>query len=112
MRVLIIDDDRGVRRLLGTVLERDGYQTVQVEDAENGWLRLMGEDLPQLLILDRMLPDMDGADFLARVRNDPRTADLPVLMLTAAACDSKALSDGALTRVLAKPFDLSELREL
>jgi DNA-binding response OmpR family regulator len=111
MRVLIVDDDHRIRRLLSMVLERDGHETVLAEDGENGWRRLTDATPPQLLILDRMLPDMDGADLLARVRGDARTAGLPVLVLTAAARTSSDLSDGALTGVLGKPFDLTELRE-
>ncbi|GAA4096831.1 response regulator [Actinomadura miaoliensis] len=110
MRVLIIDDDPGVGRLLRTVLERDGHEAVLAEDGEHGWRELTGAAPPQLLILDRMLPDMDGADLLARLRADARGADLPVLMLTAAVHASGDLADGTLTRVLAKPFDLADFR--
>lgn len=56
------------------------------------------------------LPDVDGAAFLVRVRTDTRTA--PVLALTATAGASSGLDDGVLTRILAKPFDLTRLRNL
>jgi DNA-binding response OmpR family regulator len=112
MRVLIVDDDSGIRRLLQMVLMRDGHETDSAGDGLAGWRELARDPLPHLLILDRMLPDLDGADFLARLRDDARTASLPVLVLTASARTSGDLDDGALTRVLAKPFDLTELREL
>ncbi|XRQ08760.1 response regulator [Actinomadura welshii] len=110
MRVLIVEDDARVARLLRTVLRRDGYETVLAERGDAGWRELTGPDPPVLLILDRMLPDMDGADLLARLRADDRIARLPVLMLTADIHTSRALDDGALTRVLPKPFDLADLR--
>jgi CheY-like chemotaxis protein len=112
MRVLVVDDDAMVRRLLRTLVERDGHEVVQAEDGADGWRRLTGPVPPDLLILDRMLPDMDGAELLRRARADQRTATLPVLLLTAAARQSAELDDGALTRILAKPFDLAEFREL
>ncbi|GAA4068656.1 hypothetical protein [Actinomadura miaoliensis] len=55
-----------------------------------------------------MLPDGDGADLLAWLRGGERTRTVPVLLLTAAARESAHLADGVLTRVLRKPFDLSE----
>ncbi|GAA3973812.1 response regulator [Actinomadura viridis] len=110
MRVLIVEDSR-VGQLLRTVLERDGHEAVLVGEGEDGWRRLTGASPPELLVLDRMLPDMDGADLLARLRTDTRTAKLPVLVLTAAAASSGDLDDGTLTRVLGKPFGIMELRE-
>jgi DNA-binding response OmpR family regulator len=112
MRALIVDDDPGVRRLLRMIAERDGHEADLAGDGDDAWRRLTTMPLPQLLILDRMLPDIDGADFLARVRTHAPTADLPVLVLTADANTSGYLDDGALTRILAKPFELARLRDL
>jgi DNA-binding response OmpR family regulator len=108
MRVLIVEDSR-VGRLLQTVLEREGYEPVLAGDGATGWCELTGDSPPQLVILDRMLPDMDGADLLARIRAENATAHLPVLLVTAAAARSADLADGTLTRGLGKPFDLAEL---
>jgi DNA-binding response OmpR family regulator len=111
MRVLIVDDDAGVVRLLRTLLARDGHEVSQAHDGSGGLAELAGAAVvPDLLILDRMLPDMDGAELLARLRSDARTARLPVLMLTAAARASAWVDDGKLTRILAKPFDLADFR--
>jgi DNA-binding response OmpR family regulator len=112
MRALIVDDDPGVRRLLRMIAERHGHEADLAGDGDDAWRRLTTMPLPQLLILDLMLPDIDGVDFLARVRTHARTADLPVLVLTADADMSGHLDDGARTRVLAKPFELTRLREL
>lgn len=112
MRVLIVDDDPGVRRLLRMIAERDGHEADLASDGDSAWRRLTTMPLPQLLILDRMLPDIDGADLLARVRTYAPTANLPVLVLTAEAKTSGDLDDGALTRILAKPFELTRLQDL
>ncbi|WP_433183022.1 response regulator [Actinoallomurus sp. CA-150999] len=112
MRVLIVDDDPGVRRLLRVILERDGHEADLAGGGNEAWHRLTTASLPRLLILDRMLPDIDGADLVTRIRAAAHTANLPVLVLTADAGMSGDLDDGSLTRVLAKPFDLDQLREL
>ena len=112
MRVLIVEDDARVARLLRTVLKRDEHEVVLAEGGKDGWKQLTGDTPPFLLILDRMLPDMDGADLLRRLRAHARGKHLPVLMLTAAIRTSRELDDGTLTRVLAKPFDLDEFRAI
>lgn len=112
MRVLIVEDDARVAGLLRTVLKREGYEVALAEGGEDGWRELTGPDPPLLLVLDRMLPDVDGADLLARLRADSRTRNLPVLVLTAAFRASRDLDDGRITRVLAKPFDLTDFRAI
>ena len=109
--MLIVEDSR-VGELLRVILERGGHEPVVAECGEDGWAQLGGPRRPELLILDRMLPDMDGADLLARMRRDPRTARIPVLVLTAAVQASRDLEDGVRTRVLGKPFELSDLKEV
>jgi DNA-binding response OmpR family regulator len=112
VRVLIIEDS-GVGQLLRTLVKRDGHEPVLAGSGKEGWRLLMDQARPpDLLILDRMLPDVDGAEVLTRLREHAPTAELPVLVLTAAARSSLHLDDGALTRVLAKPFDLAELRRV
>ncbi|QKG23264.1 response regulator transcription factor [Actinomadura verrucosospora] len=109
--MLIVEDSR-VGELLRMILERDGHEPVVAECGEDGWLELNAPDPPELLILDRMLPDMDGADLLTRLRRHDRTAHVPVLVLTAAASASGNLDDGVRTRVLGKPFELAELKRV
>lgn len=111
VRVLIVEDSR-VGELLRVILEREGHEPVVTECGEDGWTELNDPRRPELLILDRMLPDMDGANLLARMRRDSRTAQVPVLVLTAAVQASGDLDDGVRTRVLGKPFELSELKQV
>lgn len=84
-RVLIIDDDPMVRSLIQQILEPEGWEVVQAEDGSEGVEILDGEPRPlnfRLLILDVVMPGMNGLDVLTRIRLHSHTASLPVIMLT------------------------------
>lgn len=96
-RVLLIEDDSDVRWTLATLLRTNLYE---VDEAENGRsaLECVFENPPQLVICDLMMPIMNGLDFVRRIKNDPRTRNIPVLMLTAANSEEnevELLSSGA-----------------
>jgi len=80
--ILIIEDEPDQRELLTKVLERDGHH---VTCASNGWEGLLALDARNvdLVVLDLMMPGMDGATFLGVLRNDTRRRNLPVLVVTA-----------------------------
>lgn len=108
--ILIIDDDPSIRMLVRDVLEIEGYT---VRDAEDGFagLRAIEAERPDCVVLDVMMPGMDGHAVLQRIRSADGGPDLPVVMLTAAADDAqawKAWTEGV-DYFLAKPFDPSEL---
>ncbi|HEX3476226.1 MAG TPA: response regulator [Kofleriaceae bacterium] len=103
--VLIVDDDPDLLDVTSFVIENEG---MAVETARNGQeaLALIGTGrLPALVLLDLMMPVMNGWEFLAAVANDPLLHELPVVVLTAA---ERAEVPGALA-VLSKPMDLKEL---
>lgn len=81
-RILVIDDDVDTLRLVGLMLQRQGYQ---VSAASNGSLGLTKafEERPDLILLDVMMPDMDGFEVTRRLRKNPATASIPILMFTA-----------------------------
>ena len=81
-QVLIVDDEPNIVTSLKFILERDGF-AVQTRDNGKDALELIGKIHPNLLILDVMLPDMDGFEILRQLRSDQSTQSLPVLMLTA-----------------------------
>ncbi len=108
--VLVADDDESIRDLLVMVLTEAGYETL---DAANGQtaVELALAHRPDLALLDVMMPVMDGFAACRAIKADPRTAGIPVLLLTALAhTDSKVrgLSDGA-TDYITKPFENAEL---
>lgn len=109
-RILAVDDEPNIVRLIQVNLERQGYQ---VETANNGAQALakIKENRPDLLVSDVMMPEMDGFELLANVRRDPTISDLPVIMLTAKAQDRDVMTGyqhGA-DMYLTKPFNPAEL---
>jgi len=108
--ILVVDDDPGVRRLVVDVLETEGYAVRAVEDGFAA-LRSVQNERPDCIVLDVMLPGMDGHDVLALLRSHELEEHLPVVMLTAAADDEhawRAWSEGV-DYFLAKPFAPDEL---
>src|SRR4030095_15992635 len=81
-RVLIVEDEPDIRDLLTFHLERDGFQVARVGTGTEA-LRQVGLTPPDLVILDLMLPEMDGLEVCRRLRADTATATLPIIMLTA-----------------------------
>lgn len=108
--VLVVDDEEPIRRLLRDTLELDGYVVHEAPDAMQALARI-AEQRFDCLVLDVMMPGMSGIDLLAALREDPATANLPVLMLTAANDDTttwEGWANGA-SCYLPKPFDLEHL---
>jgi DNA-binding response OmpR family regulator len=111
-KILVVDDDPAIRQLLADVLEMDGHEVHQAVDGNDG-LRLLDLTRPDFVVLDVMMPGIDGYDVLRAIRaqeGDP----LPVLMLTAAA-DPASATRGWVDGVdyfLAKPFAPDAVLEL
>ena len=108
--VLVVDDDALIRAVVTMALEDVGYR---VDTACNGSeaLRVADEHEPDAIILDAMMPVMDGWEFLARWRTRPAERRAPVLVISAALGKQAALDRGA-TAYLSKPFDLDTLEKI
>jgi putative two-component system response regulator len=109
--ILIVDDDPAGRQTLESILEGQGYR---LEMAENGLeaLEKARQILPDVILLDVMMPGMDGFEVCQRIRSDPLLAEIPVIMLTALD-DKKSLLDGLESGAddyITKPYDRHELR--
>jgi CheY-like chemotaxis protein/MinD-like ATPase involved in chromosome partitioning or flagellar assembly len=81
-KVLIIDDDLDTLRLVGLMLQRQGYQISAATNGQQGLEKAFEED-PDLILLDVMMPDMDGYEVTRRLRQNPSTVETPILMFTA-----------------------------
>jgi DNA-binding response OmpR family regulator len=81
-KILIIDDDLDTLRLVGAMLQRQGYQLAVASSGEQGLVQAANES-PDLVLVDVMMPEMDGYDVTRRLRSNPQTADIPILMFTA-----------------------------
>jgi len=80
--VLIVDDEPGFRQILSVILQRAGYRTLQASDSSSA-LKVIESQLPDLIILDDMMPGMDGGDLCALLKQDERYRHIPVVMHTA-----------------------------
>src|SRR6185437_11274734 len=101
--VLVVDDDPNIRALLQQELMEAGYS---VRLAENGRraLALIREDIPGLVILDVMMPEMNGFDVAAVLKNDPATMDIPIVILSIVQDRDRGFRLGV-DRYLTKPID-------
>lgn len=109
-KILVCDDERHIVRLIQVNLERQGYQVVTAFDGKEGLEKVKSEK-PDLLVLDVMMPYMDGFEVLKSLRREPETESLPVIMLTAKAQDKDVFEGyhyGA-DMYLTKPFNPAEL---
>jgi len=109
--ILIVDDDPAGRQTLESILDEQGYH---LEMAENGLqaLEKARELLPDVILLDVMMPGMDGFEVCQHIRKDPKLAEIPIIMLTALD-DRKSLLDGleaGADDYITKPYDRYELR--
>lgn len=109
--VLIVDDDPGVRDTLKALLEREDYQLCFAHDGQDA-LEKAQAIIPSVILLDVMMPEMDGFEVCQRLRTMPLLAEVPIIILTA--CDDRSsrlqgIQAGA-DDFLSKPFDREELR--
>jgi two-component system, OmpR family, alkaline phosphatase synthesis response regulator PhoP len=113
MTVLFIDDETHIRQLVEYNLRLDGFEVFLADNGKSG-LEMVKEHHPDLILLDVMMPEMDGLEVLAKLKNDKKTRDLPVFMLTAKgmiADIKRAFAIGA-DDYIPKPFDPAQLGEM
>jgi len=113
-RVLVVDDDRVIQQLLEVNLELEGYEVVGTASDGREALDKIAKLKPDLVILDIMMPKMDGMAVCRHLKADPETAKIPVILLSARAQDMDirdGLDIGA-NAYLTKPFDPVELLDV
>jgi len=111
MRVLVADDDRAIRLLLGKLLAGKGYEVMNAEDGEAAWAQLQAVDGPPLALLDWVMPVLDGPEVCRRVRATPSLGPRYLILLTvrsSAAEIAEGLDAGA-NDFVTKPFSSDEL---
>ncbi len=109
-RVLVIDDEPDVLLLCRVNLEFEGYEVVGATDGVEG-LEAARRVMPDIVLCDVMMPRMDGWQVLAAIKEDPRTADIPVIMLTARALEADQIRgwSGGAADYITKPFSPLQL---
>ena len=108
--ILVVDDENHIRRLVEVNLSRGGYRVTQAFDGRDA-LEKMESERPDMIVLDWMMPRMDGFALLVHLKRDPKTAEIPILMLTAKAQDADIFAGWAtgVDGYLTKPFNPMEL---
>jgi len=109
-RILFIDDDIDTLKLVGLMLERQGYEIAVASDGMSG-LTKAATELPDLILLDVMMPDLDGLEVTRRLRADPALAHIPIIMFTAKTMvdDKVAGFEAGVDDYLTKPTHPAEL---
>jgi CheY-like chemotaxis protein len=111
-KVLVVEDDTDCRELISLILE-DGYTVTTAENGDEA-IEAIERDKPDIVLLDIMVPNMDGWEVLRRIRSEGRYKNLVVLAVTALASEEsrqRAIREGA-TDYIVKPFDPDELLEV
>jgi len=104
--ILIVEDDEGIREALKLTLEVGGYQVETAENGKEGIERLSAIDKPCLILLDLMMPVMNGWEFVEVLKGDPVLASIPIVIVTAFVEKAQALDA---YRLIRKPVDLNLL---
>ena len=80
-KILIIEDDKFLRELIAQKLIKEGYDIAEAVDGEKG-IKAVGEEKPDLVLLDLILPGIDGFEVLTKIKEDPKIAQVPVIILS------------------------------
>ncbi len=110
-RVLVVDDNPSNLRLLEVVMTKEGYEVITATDGEPA-LALVEQDSPDLILLDMNMPGLDGLETCRRLKNNPKTRLIPIIIVTAANTEEaklKSIEAGA-DDFLTKPISMTELR--
>jgi CheY-like chemotaxis protein len=106
--ILVVDDDCSIQEALRDALEEEGYAVAVADNGAQALAKLRGGCSPAAILLDYMMPVMDGATFAAEANRDPALSHLPIIVVTADARDSEKAFSSGLT-FLRKPLRLDEL---
>jgi DNA-binding response OmpR family regulator len=110
MKILVAEDSSTVRRLVAARLTADGYDVVEAVDGEQA-LSLARSEHPDLIVLDKVMPKLDGFEVVRALRGDPATQAVPIVMLTERTSEDDVLGglDLGVEEYMSKPFSPREL---
>ena len=111
-KIRIVDDEPDVRTVLSMRLTSNGFRVIEAEDGKSG-VRVAGEEKPDLILLDIMMPGMDGVETFHALKQEPATKDIPIIFLTVLA-QNISLTKHSLEldksyAILGKPYQPQEL---
>lgn len=110
-KIMIVDDEEDIRVSVGQIFEVDGYEVIKAVDG-NDCLNKLEREIPDLVILDIMMPGMNGWDVAARIKENSKWSEIPIVFLTAKG-DEMSIGMGGLAseEYVVKPFDIIKLKE-
>src|SRR4030042_1028801 len=110
-KILFVEDESALQKTLGDVLEQEGYKVMSALDGEAG-LKMAQTEIPDLILLDLILPKMHGFEVLRMLKSDEATKDIPIIVLTnleSMGDIEKALELGATTYLVKESYTLEEV---
>ncbi len=110
VRILIVDDEEAIREMISVALELSGFQWMEAENSQEAHSRIVDER-PDLILLDWMLPGVNGIELARRLKRDENTAEIPIIMLTAKSEEDNKIQglDAGADDYITKPFSTREL---
>ncbi len=110
-KIMIVDDEKDIRVSVGQIFEVSGYEVIKAVDG-NDCLNKLERGIPDLVILDIMMPGMNGWDVAARIKENSKWSKIPIVFLTAKG-DEMSIGMGGLAseEYVVKPFDVIKLKE-
>jgi len=109
-KIMVVDDEPDILFTVGQMLEMSGYEVIKVSDGKE-CLKKLEETSPDLVLLDIMMPEISGWDVAAKIKEDPKWAEIPIVFLTAKG-DTMSIGMGGLASedYIVKPFDIKDLK--
>ena len=108
-RILVVDDEETVRRVLRSLLQKEGYEVIEAEDGRAG-VELAKKEDPDVILMDLMMPVLDGLKACRLLKEDEQTKNIPVLVITALSGENKMEAiDAGIDDFVNKPFDAQEI---
>ena len=107
-KVLVVDDEKGVRDLLHSFLKAEGYQAILASNGKEA-IELAKSESPNAILLDFKMPGIDGVETCRRLRAEEQTRYIPVIMVTAFGTTEKEATDAGADDLINKPFKLTDL---
>lgn len=113
MRALIIDDSRAVRRIIGCIMKELGYEIIEAGHGIEGLQQLEAHGIPDIVLVDWNMPEMNGLDFIKAARANPAYSDVPIMMVTTETEMEKMAQAfiAGVNEYLMKPFDKTQILE-
>ncbi len=110
-KIMIVDDEEDIRTSVSQIFEISGYEVTKAEDG-NDCINKLERETPDIVILDIMMPGMSGWDVAARIKENPKWNDIPIVFLTAKG-DEMSIGMGGLAseEYIVNPFNIAELKE-